>query len=298
MVDLNDWRLAYTGVEFDFGTLSTDYPFRVQAIIGPPTAQSQDSLHPTDDGMVMGIDSLGGFDITFGLTTVPDGSATPWRNSLDLIRSFQAKWRANAIRRKPGVYATLTNLDRGVRVYGRPRYFAPTLDRVRRGNAEYIATFTTNDPNFYDETEKVALINAVNPSGGGFVVPLSPPFSTAAGSAELSPIENEGDVATWPIIKFHGPCNAPGVELLAGANVLWNLRVSGQIKYDEILTVDTRPWARGATINGKPANGRLRGTKMSDCQIPVGSYHTRFKVKDRTGQAFVDIRWRDAYASL
>jgi hypothetical protein len=298
MTDLNNWRLAYPGIAFDFGVKATEYPFRVQAIIGPPTRKVQDAEHPTSDGMVMGIDSLGGFDITFGLTTLPDSTDTPWRHSLDLVRNFQGKWRADAIRRTPGAYASLTNLDRNVRVYGRPREFVPTLDRVRKGLAEYLATFSTIDPNFYDETENVSIINAVNPSGGGFVAPLSPPFSTAAGGAVLDPISNEGNIATWPVIRFHGPCTEAGVELLSGATVLWNLRVSGQIKYDEIVTVDTRPWARSATINGKPANGRLRGTQLEKCVIPVGAYHTRYKVKDRTGTSFVDIKWRDAYASL
>jgi len=298
MTDLNDWRLSYSGVDFTFGTLDSDYPFEAQVIIGPPTLRSQDSEHPTDDGTVMGIDSLGGFDMTFGLITVPEAVEKPWLSALDTLGDFTAKWRADSVRRRAGQYATLTNLDRNRRVYGRPRHFAPVYERLRKGHAKYVAVFTTNDPNFYDETEKVALINAINPGGGGFVVPLSPPFSTAAGSAELSPVENEGNMPTWPVIKFHGPCNEPGVELLAGASVVWNLRVSGQIKYDEVLTVDTRPWARSATINGKPANGRLRGTMMSDCQIPVGSFHTRYKVKDRTGTSFVDIKWRDAFASL
>lgn len=299
MSDLNNWRLEYPGVSLDFGNLSTTYPFKVQAELGPIEITTQDTRHPTSDGVVMGIDSLGGFAITFGLTTIPEPGTKPYMPALDKLSSFRAAWRADTLRRIPGQYAVLANLERERQVYGRPRQVAPTLARVRKGTAEYLATFTTNDPNFYDTTEKVFLITPTPPAGGGFVAPLSPPFSTVASGAELSPlVTNVGDLPTWPVISFHGPGTAPSVELLQGATVLWNLRVEGQIKYDEVLTVDTRPWHRSATVNGKPANGRMRGTQLEKCQIPVGSYNLRYKVKDKSGTSFVDVKWRDAFASL
>lgn len=300
MSDLNNWRLEYPGVAFDFGNLSTTHPFKVQVDVGAPGLTTQDATHPTSDGRIMGIDSFDGFDLTFALTTLPDGTAKPYMSAMDKISSFTAKWRADSIRSEPGAYASLANLERQRMVWGRPRQVAPKYARIRQGLGEYIATFTTNDPNFYDTTEKIYLITPIPPAGGGFTVPLSPPFSTVAGSAELSPlIANDGELATWPIITFHGPGNKPSIEFMQGANVLWNLRIDDQIKYDETLVVDTRPWSRSATINGKPANGLLRGTQMEKCQIPVGNnFRLRYKVKDKTGNSFVDVKWRDAFASL
>jgi hypothetical protein len=286
-------------VELNFGNLSTTHPFKVQVEIGAIDIDTQDTRHPTSDGVVMGIDSFGGFDLTFGLTTIPEPGEKPYMAALDKLSAFRAAWRADSIRRVPGQYAVLSNLERERQVYGRPRQVAPKLARVRKGTAEYVAAFTSTDPNFYDTTEKVFLITPVPPAGGGFTAPLSPPFSTVAGAAELSPlVTNVGDLPTWPVVTFHGPGATPSIELLQGATVLWNLRVEGQIKYDEVLTVDTRPWRRSATINGKPANGRLRGTQMEKCQIPVGSYNLRYKVKDKSGTSFVDVKWRDAFASL
>jgi len=300
MSDLNNWRLEYPGVAFDFGNLSNLFPLKVQVDISAIDLTTQDQPHPTSDGVVMGIDSLGGFDLNFDLTTVPETTVKPYIPALDRMGTFARYWRADSIRRKAGEYATLSNLERQRLVYGRPRGFAPKLARLRKGEAGYVAQFNTVDPNWYSTVEKVYLITPIPPAGGGFTTPLSPPFSSAAAGDQLSPfITNVGDQPTWPIIKFHGPGLNPSIELLSGATVLWELRVKDQIKYDEVLTVDTRPWSRSATINGKPANGLIRGDQMEDCQIPAGgNYRLRYKVKDRTGNSFVDVKWRDAYAMM
>lgn len=300
MTDLNNWHLIYPGVEFYFGNLSTTFPLKVQVEIGPTAITTQDTRHPSSDGVVMGIDSFGGFDLTFQLTTIAEDGPKPYMAALDTLSEFRAAWRFDKSRGIPGDYAVLKNHERERQVYGRPRQVAPKLSRVRKGYAEYIAVFSTNDPNFYDTTEKVYLITPVTSSGNGFRTPLRPPFSTAAAGSELSPfIANAGELPTWPVISFNGPGTDPSIELLDGAEVLWNLRVEGQIKYDEVLTVDTRPWRRSAIINGEPANGRIRGTQLEKCTIPVGSnYKLRYKVKDPTGTSFVDVKWRDAYASL
>lgn len=301
MTDLNNWRLQYPGTIFDFGTLSTEYPFDTQVEIGETDIDDQDAPHPTSDGVVMGIDSLRGFTMTFKITTVPDFPPVdkPWVKALDLFSTFKAKWRADAIRRSPGQYAILTNLDRNRRIYGRPRKIGQSNDRLRKGSLGYIATFDSIDPNFYDETEKLQIITPVPPAGGGFVAPLSPPFSIAGSGSELAAMVNDGDMGAWPIVKFRGPGRAFAFDLLdGGGNTLWSIQVPGQINYDQTLTVDTRPWSRSATLNGWPANGQIRGTALENCKIPVGAWSARFRVVDPSGAAFADIRWRDTYASL
>lgn len=300
MSDLNEWRLAYPGTTLDFGTLDTDYPLAVQVDVGTYDLTTQDQSHPTSDGAIFGRDKFGGFTLTFDGRIIPEWplTATPWHSALDLYSAFKAKWRADSIRRVAGSYATLSNLDRERMVYGRPRKCDPKTTAARRGLMDFVATFDTNDPNFYDTTEKVALITPIPPSSGGFTVPLTPPFSTAVGTGELAPMVNEGDLQTWPVVEFHGPGVDHSLELLAGVSHLWKIVITGKLAYDEVLRVDTRPWSRSATLNGKPANGRLRGSQIELCTLPVGTFSARYKVKDASGTAFADIRWRDAYASL
>lgn len=303
MSDLNDWRLDYSGTSFTFGTLSTGYPLEGQVEIGDPDRSIQDQEHPTSDGMVFGTDKLGGFTITFDCRIVPifPPPAKPWDNALNLFSTFKSKWRADSIRRVAGSYATLSNLDRGRLVYGRPRKATQKLERLRKGLLDFVATFDTVDPNFYGLTEKSATIEAGVPASPGFTMPITPPFSTGSNDEVILsglPVQNDGDLATWPRIEFHGPGSNFSLSLLSGASTIWTVQVPGGLKFDEILTVDTRPWSRSATINGRPANGRIRGTQIEKVTVPPGSYDLMFIVTDPSGTASAVIRWRDAYASL
>jgi hypothetical protein len=70
------------------------------------------------------------------------------------------------------------------------------------------------------------------------------------------------------------------------------------LKYDDVITINTQPWQRGATISGKPATGRLRGTALDRIIVPPGSFTLRYRVTDKSGQSFADIRWRDTFVSM
>lgn len=299
MSDLNDWRLEYEDVVLNFGTLSVDYPLSVQVEIGDTDISDQDVDHPTADGTVMGKDKLGSFALTFNMTLVPEYPAVAkmWNTPLDLYSAFKAKWRADKIRKRPGVYATLTNLDRGRLVYGRPRKCAPKLERIRKGHGEFLSTFQTNSPNWYDVVEKSATITPIPPASSGFLTPIITPLTTLGPAAEDSPLLNEGDLEAWPIVEFHGG-TSPSLELWDGPDLLWSVAITDSLAFDQVLTLDTRPWSRSATINGNPANGRLRGSAVEKMSIPVGTFTAIFKVTDPSGTAFAKIRWRDTFASL
>lgn len=300
MSDLNDWRLAYGAETLDFGHSTSGYPFQTQVSISDIDRETQDNAHPTSDGVLMGRDRLRGFVLQFDcmiLTEYPI-TAKPWMSALDLYSEFAAKWRANPVRLTPGKYATMANLDRQRLVYGRPRGIAPKTNMLRKGIVNFIADFATNSPDFYDTLEKVALISPVPSSTSKLNSPLTSPITTITDVVEIAPTINDGDLPAWPVVEFHGPGSAASLELLSGTTVLWKINVPDRVRYDEVLTVDTRPWNRSATINGRPANGRIRGSQLEKCSIPVGSFDLRYRVKDESGTAYAVVRWRDTYASL
>lgn len=299
-LDINEWELELAGgVTFDFGTLLTDYPLTAQVEIGAPDYAFEDARHPTSDGEMMGRDLLGGFNITFRITTVPnpgDNEDTRINEAMDLVSFMRAKWLNESSRRLPGEYVTLTNKRRGRMVYGRPRRSAPDYSAIRRGQAGLVAEFRSNNPYFYSAQEHATSFdNITGWSPTGFTLPITMPLTMGASIREDRIIDNNGDVPCWPIIDFHGPGSGMSFELLDPG---WKLQVVDSLAYDEVLRIDTRPWRRGATVNGRPANGKISGTQLEKCRIPAGTWEGRYKVNDPTGTAFAVVYWRDAFASL
>lgn len=301
MVDINHWRMQHPsiGAPLDFGLASLDYPLETQVDIGDIDSDYQDASHPNVDGEVFGIDRLRGFPITFNCRILDDGlGATKWDQPLDLYSAFASKWRADNIRRRPGIYATLINLERNRLVYGRPRQIAPRHTMLRKGVLDFVAQFRSNGPNWYSLTEKNVTLSLVSGSTFGFNSPITSPITTVGEQVDDLDIDNDGDLETWPIIELHGPGSGWNVALRQGGETIWAVDVEDKIRYDEVLLIDTRPWARKATINDRPANGLLRGSSITEMQIPVGNFKFRLRVKDGTGTAFAKVYWRDAYAAL
>lgn len=298
--DLNEWQLELAGeVLFNFGTMTTDYPLSVQVEVGAPDLAIEDQRHPTSDGELMGRDLMGGFNLTFKVTTVPNPRETATEKidgALDLISFMRAKWLNESSRRLPGQYVTLTNQHRGRMVYGRPRRSAPDYSQVRKGLAGCVLDFRSNNPYFYSAVEHAASFdNLTGWTPTGFTLPLTMPLTMGATIREDRVIDNNGDVPCWPLIEFHGPGSNMSFELLDPG---WIVRVDGSLRYDEMMLIDTRPWARGATVNGNPANGRILGTQLEKCRVPAGTWEGRYKVNDPTGTAYAIVHWRDAFASL
>lgn len=218
MPDLNEWILDVpTKVPFGFGSIGTsDYPLGVQVDIGDVDSDLQDQAHPTSDGVVMGKDTLAGFELTYTIKILPDMEATVKADvALDLFSAFRAAWRADPIRRTPGAYATVTNVLRDRLVYGRPRKCAPKMDRLRRGLVEYVATFDTNSPNWYSATEHSTNLPIVPPLTGYITSPVQTPVTTASESAPtIDSVVNAGDVDAWGILKINGPISGAAVSLI------------------------------------------------------------------------------------
>lgn len=305
MADLNDWQLTYPGATLAFGTVDTGYPLTTQVEISSADVRNGDASHPSVDGTVFGLDSAGGMTLTFAVgipKQVPthlDNPGERWTLSLDAISRFKAAWGARELRRTPGAVAKLTNLSRDRLVYGRPRNLRPRLDKVRQGWSELLCDFATTDDLFYSATEESARLKVVPGTVGGFVLPAEFPWVTTATTERDDTVRNAGDEPTWAVLVFIGPSADPRATLLDNyGGVLWTLRLDGSLAYDETAVIDTRPWSRGARVNGGPASGRLRGTALDLCRIPPGLSTVRYDAVDNTGTSSFDLRWRHAYAGL
>ena len=230
MPDLNEWQLVAGPDVITFGTLASDYPFSTQVAMSEVDRDVQDAPHPTSDGMIMGRDRLRGFTLSFAAKILGDEvDPNKWNQPLDLYRAFARRWRADTTRLTPGAYATLRNVDRGVLVYGRPRGIAPVHKMVRQGVLDFQMDFDSISPDWYDATEKSAIIVPGASSGGGFTGPLKSPIKTTVVNTEVGDTVNDGDLAAWPVISMAGPFSSGSFELIQGTKVLVKITIAESV---------------------------------------------------------------------
>lgn len=302
MVDLNLWRLEYDDVVLDFGTHESGHPLVRQVQVTKNDLETDDMVHPLSDGVLFGVDLARGMVLEFAgahLTTMPQPWDRKWEPALDGARPFETAWRARSVRRTPGKLATLTNLDRGVMTYGRPRPYAADLERVRQGWLVYACAFAAVDDRFYGLDEQVATMG-VDPSSVSLMTfPVEFPFTQGVPTETRTYVTSSGTDDTWPVVTFRNGPQQPRLELLNDmGGVEWSLKVNAALEPGEELEVDCRPWRRTVLRNGTAAPGVVRGSSLDAVRIPPGTHELRFVAVDPTGNAEVQVRWRDAFDSL
>lgn len=306
MVDLNEWRLEYEGVSFDFGTHESGFPFTKQVVIGPVTIVTDDLAHPLTDGQVFGEDRTRGRSLIFNgavlsQTPRPSGEAR-WTAPLDGQDVISRVWGARRVRRRAGAVAQLANLERGRCVYGRPRNHTPDLEKVRGGWSTYSTEFITADDKFYALVENMVTAGVAPESLGGYTFSTTFPMSTFGVAASEAPgVPVGGTEETWPVVAFKGPANNPTVTVKDSTGaILWTIALQATLTAWQTALIDCRPWSRGVTVNGEHANGILRAsTKLDECWLPPGEdcELLAYGVVPQNG-ASATLWWRDAFASL
>lgn len=287
-----EWRLAYPGVSFDFGTGATPVFNRTAPDLGDVEVRQEDAVHPHSDGVLMGRDFKGDRTISFDLGI--RGTPAAIRDSLG---DLMAAWDAREIRREPGAVAELHSNYRGEHriAYGRPRRIAPHIGDVATGLGGATAEFTAADPNFYSAEEQTETVGLVAATGGGLLAPLASPLATTGSSDRSTSITVSSGLPVWPVLEIAGPIIDPEVELLG----LWKIRVRESLAYDQTLVIDTRPWRRRVYIT--PGNGSRRGAltrdsvRLVNASIPAGTHEVAFRGRTDSGAPAVTIRWQNAY---
>ncbi len=224
------------------------------------------------------------------------------RSSDEVWREFLSVWRADEIRSTPGALATLT-AETGRFAVGMPVDLEPDQEyRIFDTNRAEIV-FEAKDDLWYGEESQTRIYFQIA-AGGGLRFPARAPFRfTSVGETRNAAIQVDGDVATWPVFEIHGPVTNPEIEVQGVGRLIFSLTLA----YDQVLRVDTRPWARWVKrgIKGRPETlapepGALSpgGSRLSDMSMRPGSYTALLRGFDATGTAEMRVSTWPAYTSF
>ncbi|CAL9326834.1 hypothetical protein [Streptomyces sp. SudanB91_2054] len=307
-----EWNLSYSangvfpGADFTFGTIASGYYLLEPYEITYAEGDAGDTPMPQEDGVRFGRDYRAPATITFevGVDTVDDAPTQLGRHNANLgaVSTMLEAWDAEAVRRRfatPAVLRT-TQGGRARRFYGRPRKPAPAGSKLtKQGYTPVVCTFACVDSKAYDDVEQIARANIVPPDHYGLVGPLTTPLTMTAESAS----KNAGEVVvggtkpTWPVITIYGPISNPVCEVVGR----WKAGLDLTLGVGERVVIDPRPWVRTVMRNGNASvAGRLtRGTpQLKDMRLPRGRQDFVLRGTDATGNAYMTVAWRDAYAYL
>lgn len=135
------------------------------------------------------------------------------------------------------------------------------------------------------------------PIGSGLAIPADVPFVLGGSAGHADQImQLGGDVEAFPVFDLHGPIVDPWIDVPGVGRLVMNVTLA----YDQVLTVDTRPWRQVVLRDGDPVHGVISaaGVRLSELGMLPGSYRVIFGGYDPSGNSWLDVRVRPAYLSL
>lgn len=294
MAVLSSGRLDYDGVSFVFGEGT---PFPITAFKrGGSSFREGDLERPFGDGRYVGVDRKGAPTHALSLALLGEGVSQGEReaSARELASRVAVVWNAPSVRGRVGAVAELTVGERSA--IGRPREYAPNDDGLWDGTGEAALQFAAVDDHWYGP-EQVTRVQFVPETTGGLPVPADVPFVLGGGTGQADQIvQLGGDVAAFPVFELHGPIVDPWIDVPGVGRLVFTVTLA----YDQVLTVDTRPWRQVVRRDGNPIHGAVSaaGSRMSEMGMPPGSYRVIFGGYDPSGNSWLDVWVRPAYLSL
>jgi hypothetical protein len=252
-----------------------------------------DVPYPNEDGTKFGVDFNTGQTLTFDMSVWMKGE-----QGYDAVSLLQSMWKHPKWRKIPNSVTTL-RMNRGGRtrrVYGRPRRFKPTYGAIERGWAPITADFQCADESFYDDLETVHEIGLANPPTAGLVLPTTVPLHLESYAAAYTNITVEGDKPTWPVFTIEGPVTNPSFTF----DNDWTVTLLISLTHQDVLSIDTRPWARLTLQNGTiNRSGYYSSTSpiLREIAMEPGLHDIVYNGIDVTLTSKLTIGWRSAWST-
>jgi hypothetical protein len=103
-----------------------------------------------------------------------------------------------------------------------------------------------------------------------------------------------GDLPAWPIITIYGQILNPVVTLDNG----FRIAAATSLKYDETLTIDTRPGRRSVLRNGTQIAALTRTSDLlEDAALTPGAHTLTLSGSSSTGSPSAVVTWRSTYST-
>ncbi len=266
---LDRGRIVYEGVSLQFGSGT---PYRLTGFKrGVAEREDADVRRPRSDGSILGRSFKG--KAQHSLSLLVDAGKDE-DAAMDLLGELEDVWDAAANRVDAGFMAELWIGDDRYCI-GQPRALDPDDTGLWDGTATADLTFVAESDRWYGPTVSVT-VGLMPTVRGGLRLPARAPFFFDSGPTDaFGTIRNTGSLSAWPVFEVKHAITNPVV----GIEGVGRLIVNYDLKYDQTLTLDTRPATRGVYVNGVPIPGLLSasGQRLADMAMPSGTHQVTLR---------------------
>lgn len=159
----------------------------------------------------------------------------------------------------------------------------------------YQVQLRSEDYRAFSQTLQSATSAPLSDGGGGWVFPDPwPVVFTGGGGGGVVAWQNDGNVATPPVLKLYGGLTDPRVLLEPGGQ---EIVLVGEVGSDDYIEIDVA--ARTVTLNGDPAISRMHFVDFSATtwfELPSGQGTCRLLAAASSGAARLSVEYRAAFA--
>jgi hypothetical protein len=261
---------------------------------GSPSILVQESQNPVGSGLMFGRDRIAPATWSWDLFAGPQSESIAdareaWAPLMDI-------WYDEDFLSTPNVVKELRyRVGAVVRsVFGRPRGANNRPEaKLGLGALEGHADFKLADHRLYSYIEDFLVLDMISGSIGGLTFPLVFPLTTTIAHVPHHDVIIVGGTAPTPaVVTFWGPCDGAYMEVGD-----WRVGLAGTLGPEDVVVVDSRPWARSAILNGNASAAGLleQSTRLDKMMLPPGRYEVRYGGFDNTLSARAKIAWRNAW---
>ena len=273
--------------------------------ISAPNIRTDDVSIARADGLYMGREYYDGLSITFDINIKTRNAMDNGDGAKALHRAMATAWMTEDTgigpsRQTPGEMSELylSDSDRTLITYGRPRNYQPTRGRVRAGWIPVTATFQTITHKFYEAEWQHGSITSAPSTSTGLVPPFIFPLNTFSIQILDDFLVVDGNTETWLLSRIYGPIAQPKIEITN----YYTIETSSDffLGPGEWLEIDPRPWSRKVLKNGTvPVAGKFTANsrRISMQTLPPGVHRVVLRGTDPTGTARLETSWRNAWST-
>jgi hypothetical protein len=275
----NEWEFSFNGLSFG-GAL--DIGIRNVDGLNPPESRADITTKQGDHGSFIFAEFLTERHVTIEGDIV----GTPGTDFAGKVNSWRSAFQPQD---SPIPLSFKLPGEGAKRIYCVPaRRDLPVDFGYNIGNGSWAVELLAEDPRIYDDTEDSLSTNVASASGVDFDIDFD--FNFGGGTGGQVSCANDGIIATYPVVRFTGPCTDPMARNITTG---LDLKLVTTIASGDYIDVDFL--ARTIMLNDVASRYNVLDSTSEFWGLQPGANTVQFIASTTDSNTLMTVMWRSAW---